>query len=318
MNHKDMERPTFTIIVPIYGVERYIRQCADTVLGQTYDKVQFVFVNDGTKDDSMQVLDELIEEKYSHLKDRIIIVNKENEGLPAARRTGVEHATGDYILHVDSDDWIEYDTAEKIAAKAMETDADIICFKVFKEEPRRTRVRGDRKYRNDQKDVFLRDIMTHKAYGYTVNKCAKRKLYTENKVHFARYGMFEDVFLMTQLVFLADSYAHLDDPLYHYRRTNTESFTRQKRSKKRLYASMNMLDLYDAFKDDIPSSPISRTYGRIFYHAAWCSIIYKLDLFTSYPHMKDMIRRLPVGRRNLLPIWQQVFVKTCIGINFIR
>lgn len=318
MKHKDMERPSFTIIVPIYGVEKYIRQCADTVLGQTYDKVQFVFVNDGTKDNSMQVLDDLIEEKYSHLKDRIIIVNKENEGLPAARRTGVEHATGDYILHVDSDDWIEYDTAEKIADKAVQTDADIICFKVFKEEPRRTRVRGDRKYRNDQKDVFLRDIMTHKAYGYTVNKCAKRKLYTENKVYFARYGMFEDVFLMTQLVFLADSYAHLDDPLYHYRRTNTESFTRQKRSKKRLYASMNMLDLYDAFKDDIPSSPISQTYGRIFYHAAWCSIIYKLGLFDSYPHMKDMIGGLPIGRRNLLPLWQQLFVKICIGINFIR
>ena len=313
-----MQGPTFSIIVPIYGVEKYIRQCADTVLGQTYPNIQFVFVNDGTKDKSMQVLDELIEEKYAHLKDRIVIINKENGGLPAARKSGVEVATGDYILHVDSDDWIELDTAERIAEKARETDADLICFKVFKEEKKRTRVRGDRKYTDDQKEVFLRDIMTHKAYGYTVNKCAKRKLYTENKVHFARFGMFEDVFLMTQLVDYADSYAHIDAPFYHYRRTNNESFTRQKRSVKRLYASMNMLDLYRAFKDDIQNSPIRQTTGRIFYHAAWCSIIYDLNLFETYPEMKDMIMKTPVGGKNLLPLWQQIFVKLCVGINLIR
>ena len=278
-----MQGPTISIIVPIYGVEKYIRQCADTVLGQTYPNIQFIFVNDGTKDNSMQVLEELIEEKYQHIRPAILIVNKENEGLPAARRTGLEHATGDYILHVDSDDWIELDTAEKIAQKAMETDADLICFKVFKEEAKRTRVRGNREYSIDEKDRFVRDIMTHKAYGYTVNKCAKRSLYTDNKVYFAKYGMFEDVFLMTQLVYYAGSYAHIDAPFYHYRRTNLESFTRQKRSKKRLYASMNMLDLYRSFKEEISVSPIRESVGRIFYHAAWCSIIYlpEANLATS-------------------------------------
>ena len=175
-----MQKPTFTIVVPVYGVEKYIRQCADTVLGQTYDAIQFIFVNDGTKDNSMTVLDELIKEKYTHLKDSILIINKENEGLPAARRTGVEHATGDYILHVDSDDWIELDTVERIAEKAMQTGSDIITFKVFKEEKNRTRVRGNRHYTIEEKDRFVRDIMTHKAYGYAVNKCTKKSVYTDN------------------------------------------------------------------------------------------------------------------------------------------
>lgn len=313
-----MERPSFSIVVPVYGVERYIRQCADTVLGQTYDKVQFIFVNDGTKDASMAVLNDLIEEKYSHLKDRIIIVNKENEGLPAARRTGVMHATGDYILHVDSDDWVETDMVEKVAGEAMRSGSDLICFKVFKEETKRVRIRGDRKYRIDQKDMFLRDIMTHKAYGYTVNKCAKRSLYTEHTVHFARYGMFEDVFMMTQLVDYAQSYAHIDDPLYHYRRTNLESFTRQKRSVKRLYASMNMLDLYRAFSENIPESPVRQTTGRIFYHAAWCSIVYDLDLFNKYPELAGMIRNTPVSTKNLLPLVQQIFVKAYVKFKNIK
>ena len=313
-----MQRPSFTIVVPVYGVEKYIRQCAESVLGQSYDAIQFIFVNDGTKDNSMRILGELIEEKFQHLKERILIINKENEGLPAARRDGVERATGDYVLHVDSDDWIELDTVERIAQKAMESDSDIICFKVFKEEARRTRVRGNREYPIEEKARFVRDIVTHKAYGYTVNKCAKRALYLNNKVFFARYGMHEDVVLMTQLVYYAGSYGYVDAPLYHYRRTNFESFTRQRRPQKRLYASKNMLELYRDYKDNIPESPIRECVGRIFYHAAWCSIKFHLGLFDDYPEMRSMCRRLPIGRRNLVPLWMQLFVKMCVKFNHIR
>ena len=75
LKFSNMQGPTISIIVPIYGVEKYIRQCADTVLGQTYPNIQFIIVNDGTKDNSMQVLEELIEEKYQHLRPAILIVN---------------------------------------------------------------------------------------------------------------------------------------------------------------------------------------------------------------------------------------------------
>ena len=87
-------KPVISIVVPIYGVERYIEQCARSLFAQSYDALQFVFVNDGTKDRSMEILTGLIESEYSHLKDRIVIVDKKNGGLPAARRTGLEHVTG--------------------------------------------------------------------------------------------------------------------------------------------------------------------------------------------------------------------------------
>ncbi len=86
-----------SLIVPVYGVERYIRQFADSALGQTYDDIQFIFVNDGTTDRSMQLLDELIAEKYTRLTDRILIINKENGGLPSARKAGLDAAKGEYI-----------------------------------------------------------------------------------------------------------------------------------------------------------------------------------------------------------------------------
>ena len=130
--------------------------------------------------------------------------------------------------------------------------------------------------------------------------------------------MFEDVFLMTQLVYYAKSYAHLDVPLYHYRRTNMASCTRKNRPRKRLYASMKLLDLYRAFSDEVQSSPVRECVGRIFYHAAWCSIRYGLGLFDSYPEMRKMISDTPIGKSNLLPFWQQIFVKVCFKLNYIR
>ena len=122
-----------SLIVPIYGVERYIRQFAESALGQSYDDIQFIFVNDGTKDRSMEILEDLIEERFSHLRSRIVIVNKENGGLPSARKAGLEVADGEYILFADSDDWLELDAVSKVMAKAEETDAAIVYFDLIKE-----------------------------------------------------------------------------------------------------------------------------------------------------------------------------------------
>lgn len=88
---------TISIIAPIYGVEQYITKFAESLFTQDYPHTEYIFVNDGTKDRSIEILEKLIDEKYSHLKSQIKIIHKKNGGLPAARRTGLEHATGDYV-----------------------------------------------------------------------------------------------------------------------------------------------------------------------------------------------------------------------------
>ena len=97
-----MSKYRVSLIVPVYGVEKYIAQFAESVLEQTYQNIQFIFVNDGTKDRSIEILNELIEVKYSNLKSRILILNKENGGLPSARKAGLEVAEGDYILFTNN------------------------------------------------------------------------------------------------------------------------------------------------------------------------------------------------------------------------
>ena len=135
-----------SLVVPIYGVEKYIAKFAESALNQTYENMQFVFVNDGTKDRSMEILNEIIDTKYSHHRPHIVIVNKENEGLPAARKTGLEYAEGEYILFADSDDWLELDAVEKVMVKADETGADIIYFDLIKEYGHRISYKGELKH----------------------------------------------------------------------------------------------------------------------------------------------------------------------------
>ena len=114
-------KPAISVIIPVYKCEKYLSACIDSVLNQTFQDFEVILVNDGTKDRSIELLEELIERKYSALSSRIKIVHKENGGLPAARRTGLDHATGDYIYHVDSDDWLSEGSIAKIAEKIAQT-----------------------------------------------------------------------------------------------------------------------------------------------------------------------------------------------------
>ena len=303
-------RPSFSIIAPVYGVERYIVNCAESLLGQTYDDIQFIFVNDGTKDDSIVLLERLITEKYRALKDRIIIVNKQNEGLPAARRTGMEYATGDYILHVDSDDWVEKDMVEKIASKAVETDSDVIYFDFYKEYSTRTKFDKEKEYTAASKMKFIWGLFNYKAYGYVWNKCIKRTVYEKNDIRFPLYGMHEDIFLMSQLLYHSESIVHLPIALYHYRRDNPGSISTAKRKNRRRDSAMNMMALYDRYENNLYDSPIRDSYGEILFRTGWLSIRYGFGFFEKYPYLAKQIRKLPISFRNKTFILWQIIVKT--------
>jgi len=291
---------TISLVAPIYGVERYIERFAESVLGQSYPHIQFVFVNDGTKDRSIEILESIIDARYSHLRERVVIVNKENGGLPAARKTGMEYVTGDYVWHIDSDDRIADDAVRKIAGCAEQTDADIIYFNFYKEYEDRTRLKADKDYTSAQKSVYLRDMYNHKAHGCVWNKCVRRSLYTENEVHFPEYSYAEDIFLMSQLVGYARSIVHLDEALYHYRKDNPGAITRQNSKKRRREAALNFLALYEIYRDT-ECNPVSAILDDGFYRAGAYSVLYGLGLFDRYPYLADKIKA--AGLRSNGDIW---------------
>ena len=305
--------PSFSVIAPVYGVEKYIGKFVETLLGQTYDDIQFIFVNDGTKDSSIEVLEKLIDEKYSHLRVRISIINKQNEGLPAARRSGMELAEGDYVLHVDSDDWLDVQLFEELAEEIRRTDSDIVYFDFYKEYSSRSKKDVEKDYDASSRMKFIHGLFNYKAYGYVWNKCVKRKLYLENEIVFPKYGMHEDIYLMSQLIFHASSITHLKKALYHYRRDNPGSISSSRRRNRRRDSAMNMMALFERFKDDLQNSPIRDVSGEILFRSAWLSLRYGFGFFERYTYLASEInKRRPSFKNKTFILWQLIVKILCL------
>lgn len=310
-SEKCVDEPVkISIIAPIYGVEQYIEEFAHSVLSQSYPYIEFVFVNDGTKDKSIEILERLIDEKYSSRRDNIKVVHKSNAGLPAARATGLEYATGDYVYHVDSDDWLANDAIKKIVEAINATNADIVYFNYVKEYPNRSSKKRERAYTNSQRADYVRNMYSHKSYGTLCNKCICRTLYTDNEIFIPKYGYAEDCCVTTQLVGFSKSIAFLDEYLYHYRKGNPSAMTSQNIKKRKKEYALNILDLYETYMDrSAEENPISVIKDDIVIQAGWSSLLYGFNLFKERSYLADAIRKAKIQGGSNVWLLNQIVTK---------
>ena len=128
-----MSKPLVSVLIPVYNVEDYLERCLDSVLNQTLTQIEVICVNDGSTDRSPEILKE-----YQENDSRIVIVNKQNGGLPSARNAGIEKARGEYVGFVDSDDYVQPNMFEKLykTAKAEKSDVVICGANILPEVPR--------------------------------------------------------------------------------------------------------------------------------------------------------------------------------------
>ena len=117
-----MMKRKYSVIVPVYNVEKYINECLSSLINQTYKNIEIVVINDGSSDNSLSLIEE-----YSRIDDRIRVIDQKNMGLGYTRNVGIDNAVGDYILFVDSDDYISLNTCEEIeAVLSYNNEVDII------------------------------------------------------------------------------------------------------------------------------------------------------------------------------------------------
>lgn len=212
-----------SVIIPIYKVEPFIVHCAETLLAQTLADVEFIFVDDASPDDSVKLLRSVIEahpEREGRVK---LLTHTENKGLPAARNTGLAAATGEYIFHCDSDDFVEPDMLEVLYQTAVERNADIVWCDWYLSFERNERYMSQPDYATPLD--ALRGMLSG-AMKFTVwNKLVRRSLYMEHDIAFPEgYGMGEDMTMM--LLFAnATKVAHLPKAFYHYVKLNNSAFT---------------------------------------------------------------------------------------------
>lgn len=220
-----------SICVPIYGVEKYIERCAVSLFEQTYPNIEYIFVNDCTPDKSIEILKTIIE-RYPKRKPHVKIINHEyNRGLAAARNTAINAVNTEFLMHVDSDDWIEVKTVELIVNKIMETNSDIIAFGHFRHYKGKTLIQNPPHFKT-AKDFCISLIKKEVSVGVW-GKLYRTSLYIDNNVHVKEgFNMGEDYQVTPILAYYAKRITTLQIPLYHYNLMNEQSYVGSKTESK--------------------------------------------------------------------------------------
>lgn len=250
--------PKVTVIITIYNRERFIADSARSLFGQTLDDVEFLFVDDASTDNSVSVLEEVIAE-YPTRKEMIHVLQMEqNGGRAVARQTGIDHATGEYVIHVDSDDWVDTDMLELLYTKAKETDADIVGCNVTHEY--KTYQKIFRQTYFETMDDNIRGLLNGKIFPSLCTSLTRTSLIKENHIIFPQgIDTGEDLLFNLQLYLHANKVIGIDTPSYHYRHTEESgSFKHTEKSIKSVIEVARRIDElmkeagnYERFKYDI-------------------------------------------------------------------
>lgn len=206
-----------SVIVPVYGVEKYIERCARSLFEQTLDDIEYVFINDCTTDKSISILRRTIDQ-YPLRKPYVKIINLEkNLGQAFARKIGIEQCCGDYVIHCDSDDWIEKSMYEKLYNHAVQYNCDIVRCNFYRELRNKTRISkkiSSSDYGNKYK------IMSKMMIGYEltslVDKLVRKEIVKSDKIIWPECNMQEDHVLVLQYVYYSTKIGYIDMTAYHY------------------------------------------------------------------------------------------------------
>ena len=243
-----------SVIIPIYNVSAFISCNVRSLLSQTLQEVEFIFVDDASPDDSIDILYDNLE-NFPNRKDFVkVIHHKENKGLPAARNIGLDLAQGEYIYHCDSDDWVEPEMLETMYKAAMAADADIVYCDFFLSFEKKERYMSNPWF--DTADDMLKKGFLGGNMKYNVwNKLVRRSLYVDNGIMFPEgYSMGEDM-TMIQLAALADKVAYVPHAFYHYVKLNegaySNSYTQKKLDDIRFNVDRTVTFLQEKFGDSL-------------------------------------------------------------------
>ena len=273
-----------SVIIPVYKVEKYLKRCVESVVNQTYKNIEIILVNDGSPDKCGEICD-----KYARIDSRIKVIHKENGGLSSARNAGLDIASGDYIMFVDSDDWISEVSLEKLY-DYIEADYDIINFKFsFVKENSKELIETH----NNIKDSYKCDLITYidKLFSGELNFFIWNKLYKKNlfdEVRFPEGRNYEDLATIYKLYFNAKSIIVTDYTLYYYWLGNSNSITSNSTVKNMRDYLLSTKEIYKVNKNYLQINKIDFSNVDTWYKMM---IIQLLINYTKSTYKDDDLKR---------------------------
>lgn len=202
-----------SVIIPVYNAEKYLSQCLESVCNQTYTDWEVIAVDDGSLDNSYEILQE-----YAAKDSRFIIETKKNEGPGLTRNRALDKATGDYIVFLDSDDYIDKNYFELLERKYNETKAEVIFIDVLQEDIKGKVLRHEKM--SNFKDLNRKDMIGCQMTGYMpwggCRKAASRDLVEREQLRYSEDTVGEEAIFSFELLRNANNVVFIEKPLYHY------------------------------------------------------------------------------------------------------
>lgn len=235
-----------SIIIPVYNVEKYLKKCVDSVINQTYKNLEIILVDDGSPDNCPAICDD-----YARIDNRVKVIHKQNGGQGEARNYGIETAQGEYLLFVDSDDYIAHDTVEILVNKAKKYDVDMVVFDYLAVDDQQNIVyKSSSNFQKEKIYNSKTDKEIVVANPSPVTQLYKKSIFDDPEMRFASHVIYEDLRLMPKLFHKAKRIVYADSkPLYYYLQRSNSSMRNGNIEKTKSHRIMAIKDILDYFKE---------------------------------------------------------------------
>ena len=297
-----------TVVIPVYNTKRYLEECVASVIGQTYKEIEILLVDDGSTDGSSALCDELAERD-----ERIRVLHKENGGAATARNLGIDEASGEYVMFLDSDDWLDLDTVEMLIQHADQNHTDVIKFNFVREYGDRQLLKTntflqEKLYVKEECRTVCRQILglveSEMAHPENLNFLAscgfnmyRKELLLRSKARFIpiqEIGTFVDGLFNFEVFMHVERFEFIDRPFYHYRKTNETAATMRYR---RNYLNRQLV-LFDKLKAEINRQNDVAFFEEAYSHRivfstmeiAINALLNSASFFEKYKEIKTMVK----------------------------
>ena len=243
--------PTVSIIVPVYNAQNTLRRCIGSILSQTYPHFELLLVDDGSQDDSGAICDE-----YAEKDNRIKVFHNENSGVSSSRNFALDHAQGEYIQFLDSDDWITPDATQKLVRSAVEYNCDLVISNFYRVVDDRVSVKGDIEdegiLTREEFAAYMMESPADFYYGVLWNKLYRRTIIESHKLRMNQeISWCEDFLFNLEYIRYANWFYALNIPLYYYVKTKGSLVSQSLSISATIQMKLTVFEYYNQLYKDI-------------------------------------------------------------------
>ena len=313
--------PKISVIIPVYNVSAYIERCARSLFEQTLDDIEYIFINDCTPDNSMEILEEVLKDYPQRNLQTRIFKTPTNSRLAAVRRYGIKLATGEYIIHCDADDWVDTNLYEKMYNEAIQSNADVVICPIRDEYKDFGQDRPMRSLPRTCHEV-LKNWYCYSIGMFAWNKLVKSSIYRYYKIlPYKGINMWEDNGLFLRIFYYANGLSSINGAAYHYNKVNINAMTHGygKSAVEQMIACAQQIDVFFKSKPDYKEFEKTVLALKFFARINLITDSYKglREYYSTFPESNSIIPEIDLNAFSRKGKIRYLFVKHGMAWLFV-